>query len=206
MTGVSAIVLAGGESSRMGQHKGLLNWGGQALVAYQVRSLLAAGAGEVVVVLGYQAGKLRPLISPDPRVRVTVSRRYHLGKTYSIRSGLRCMNPASMGVLIVGVDQPRPPNTLLALIQTFLNNRSSIVVPSYRGKSGHPLIFDASLFRELMRISEETMGLRAVVERHRSKKLLVEMGDPLVMVNLNTPEEYELACRLPGYPQGQAVQ
>ena len=196
MNGVSAILLAAGESTRMGHPKALLDWHGQTLLQYQVEALLEAGYGEVVVVLGHQAPKLRPLVPRHPHVRTVVNRRYRSGKTSSIHSGLRHVDPEAAGVLIVGVDQPHMMETLRALLQAFLAQRPLIATPAYQGRSGHPPLFRACLFAELMDITEETQGLRAVVERHRDRRLLVKVGSPLVCLDLNTPQDYQKALRL----------
>ncbi|MBI2872204.1 MAG: nucleotidyltransferase family protein [Chloroflexi bacterium] len=196
MAGVSAVLLAAGESTRMGDHKALLPWQGTTLLEYQARSLLDGGCTEVVVVLGFQSARLRPHVLDDPRVRSVLNRRYRQGKTASIRAGLRGIDRAAEGVLIVGVDQPRPPELVAQLLAAFRQSGAPLVVPAYRGRRGHPVLFSAGLLPELMRISEEREGLREVVERYRAQRLVVESDCPLVTVNINTPEEYQAALLL----------
>ena len=196
MNHLSAIVLAAGESTRMGHPKALLEWKGQNLLQYQVHSLLEASFDEVVVVLGHQAKMLSLSVPEDPRVRAVISRRHRWGKTQSIKTGLRSIHSNSDGVLIVGVDQPRHIQTLCTLREVFLDRRPTIVVPVFRGTRGHPPVFGSKLFKNLMQISESTQGLRAVVEQYRTEGLQVEVDDPLVNTNLNAPEDYTKARRL----------
>lgn len=196
MNHLSAIVLAAGESTRMGHPKALLEWKGQTLLQYQVHSLLEASFDEVVVVLGHQAKMLRLSVPGDPRVQAVISRHHRWGKTQSIKTGLRHIHSNSDGVLIVGVDQPRRIQTLCTLREVFLDRCPTIVVPVFRGTRGHPPIFGSKLFKNLMRICESTQGLRAVVEQYRTDGLQVEVDDPLVNTNLNAPEDYAKARQL----------
>ena len=197
MPGVSAVLLSAGESTRMGQLKPLLDWQGVPLVAFQVESLLEAGLTEIIVVLGHQASRVRPLIPEHPQVFPIHNRRYRSGKTSSIKAGLRHIDPQSDGVLIAGVDQPRKWQTYAQMVKEFFDNHSPpLVLPSNAGKRGHPPLFSRTLFSELMGITEARQGLREVVARHRERCLEVEVDDPLVHVNINSPEEYQEALRL----------
>ncbi len=192
---VAIILLAAGESSRMGQPKQLLLWQALPLVQYQIRQAQLSTARELVVVVGHELAKVQPLaqkaVQPG-RGKVIVNPDYAEGKTTSIKAGIRAA-PTATAYILLAVDQPRPVAVLQALIDAHLKNRALISVPSYHGKHGHPPMFDASLAKELLASSEEKQGIKEVVERHREALQEVPLSDPIVTTNLNTLADYEAA-------------
>jgi molybdenum cofactor cytidylyltransferase len=194
MSGTVAILLAAGESRRMGQLKALLPWQGTSLLAHQVGALLEAGADHVIVVLGHRAEELKPLLEGQPKVTGVVNPDYLQGKTTSIKVGVKAAaqyNPQSL--MILNVDQPRTADTVRHLLHQHHASSALITIPTYHGKGGHPIILDASLLDELLSIQEETLGLKAVTERHQERMQRVEVEDPEVLWDLNTPEQYQAA-------------
>ncbi len=192
MPGISAILTAAGESTRMGRPKPLLSWCGTTLVEYQVRCLLEAGASEVVVVLGHQADAVAPYVH-GPRARCVVNPDYRQGKTTSIKAGLRAISGDADGILLLAVDQPRTTQVISTIIKSHLENSALITSPRYQGHGGHPLVFSAALRGELERISEERQGIREVFQAHRDQVNEVEFDDPIIRLDLNDPRAYEEA-------------
>lgn len=192
MARVSAILTAAGESTRMGAPKPLLPWRGATLVEHQLACLLEGGCDEVVVVLGHAADEVTPLLRGDG-VRAVVNPDYRLGKTTSIKAGLAHVDPAASAILLLAVDQPRTASIVGQVVRAHLDGGALITSPRYRGRGGHPLIFSAELRGELERITEERQGIREVFEAHRSDVLEVHLDDPMLRLDLNTPEAYEAA-------------
>ena len=196
MEPAAAILLAAGESRRMGSLKALLPWHGSTLLAHQIASLRQAGVEPVVVVLGHQAGRLKPEVEGKEGVIWRVNPDYRQGKTTSIKAGLNALDPGRpSAILILNVDQPRSAETIGSLLLQHRQGGRSITIPRYRGKGGHPLVLDSALLEELKSIDEESLGVRAVVRRHQDATLLVEMDTPEVLWDLNTPVQYEAAIR-----------
>ena len=209
MPETTALLLAAGESRRMGQLKALLPWQGSTLLAHQISALSDAGIGRIVVVLGHRFEELQSELarlpgvkdSPEPaepegRVEVSwvVNPDYLLGKTTSIKAGLKALEPyPPESLLILNVDQPRSSETLDYLLRQHRTASALITIPYHRGKGGHPIILDAALLGELDRINEETQGIRAVVQRHQEFTQKVEVDTPEVLWDLNTPEQYRAA-------------
>ena len=189
---MSAILIAAGESERMGRPKPLLPWQGVTLVEYQIAALKQGGAAEVVVVLGHLAEHVIPLVS-GPGVRHVVNPEYEQGKTTSIKAGLAATDPSAEGTLLLAVDQPRPARIVAAIIESHRRNEALITSPRYEGHGGHPLVFAAALKSELAAVSEQEQGVREVLQAHAAEVNGVEIDDPLVRLDINTPEEYEAA-------------
>ena len=194
MPGVGAILLAAGESSRMGQLKALLPWRNTTLLEHQLRSLLDGGVQWVVVVVGHDADRLKPIIEAVEGASWTLNNDYLQGKTTSLKAGVAALagQPIS-DVLLLNVDQPRDADTVRRLLERHQASSFRITIPTHGGKGGHPILISAELFPELAEIEEESQGLKAVVRRHAEATERYELDDPSVLLDLNTPEQYQEA-------------
>lgn len=194
MAAVAALLLAAGESRRMGTAKALLSWKGTPLLRYQIDQLTQAGVSEVIVVLGHEAERLLPLAEGALGVTVVVNPDYRQGRTTSIRAGLERVPSACDGVMVLAVDQPRRAAILRRLVEEFERRPSAIVAPEYQGRGGHPAIFARGLLDEMRAITEEKRGLREVTQRRRAELRRVPFETPEVLLDINTPEEYRDAA------------
>lgn len=176
----------------MGQLKALLPWQGTTLLAYQVSTLLSSPVERLIVVLGHRAGELRAHLPAEERIRVVVNPEYHSGKVSSIVAGVRASD-TSRHLLILGVDQPRPARLVTKTVEA---HQTLITIAGFGGRRGHPVIFAGSLHDELLALDEAKEGLRAVLRRHLAQTRIVDTGDPLALVNLNTPEDLAAALQL----------
>ena len=189
----------------MGRLKALLPWGDKTLLEHQIDSLLEAGVDTVVVVLGHRRNELQPLVDNIDRVRHVYNSDYRQGKTTSVRAGIRALEGVQQdgddALLILNVDQPRSAETVRRIVAQhvdglrgeFQDRPHLITVPTHRGKGGHPVVLSASLVPEMAEISEDTLGLKAVVKGHAADTNRVEVGSPEILLDLNTPEEYDRA-------------
>ena len=194
MSDTVALLLAAGESRRMGQLKALLPWRGTSLIEHQVAELQSARIARVIVVLGYQAEQVKAVLEGREGVSCVANPDYRRGKTTSIKAGLQALGPEEPSALLVlNVDQPRGAGTLRHLIEHQHTGDSLITIPTFRGKGGHPIVLDSSLLDELRSIDEETLGVKAVVRRHSARAQRVEMETPEVLWDFNTPEQYRAA-------------
>ena len=188
------MLLAAGESRRMGRPKALLPWRGTTLLAHQLDALLAGGADRVVVVLGHRPEDLQPIVQERSGVTGVINPAYAQGKTTSIKAGLSALGSPEPGtILLLNVDQPRSPDTIRQLLRHHVESKGLITIPTYAGKGGHPIAVDSALLPELQCISEETLGIKSVVRAHQDGTFRVEMAIAEVLLDLNTPEEYEEA-------------
>ena len=199
MSGAWAILLAAGESSRMGQLKALLPWRGQTLLEHQVSCLLEGGADSVVVVLGHRAGELSPLLEGRRDVTWTLNPDYLQGKTTSIRAGLSALDRDAVDeIILLNVDQPRSAPDVRSILAAHRSGDWAVTVPEYRGKGGHPIVLSAALLPELRLIDEETQGIKAVVRRRPESVQRVPLDNGEILLDLNTPEQYRAALESAG--------
>ena len=194
MPGVSAILTAAGESRRMGRPKPLLPWRGTTLVEHQISALFDGGASEVVVVVGHKANDVAAQVS-ETGARCVVNPDYLQGKTTSIKAGLRAISADAEAILLLAVDQPRTASIVSAVVQAHISANALITSPRYQGHGGHPLIFASSLREELARISEKKQGIREVFQTHRDCVQEYALDDPMIRLDLNTPDAYTDALR-----------
>ena len=194
MPAVWAILLAAGESSRMGRQKALLPWRNTTLLEYQLRSLLDAGVQQVVVVLGHDADRIKPIVEATDGASWALNPDYLQGKTTSLKTGVAALAIQQVSdVLLLNVDQPRNEDTVRTLLERHLASSYRITIPTHGGKGGHPILIAAELLPELAEIEEESQGLKAVVRRHAEATERFELDDPSVLLDLNTPEQYQKA-------------
>lgn len=191
MDGISAIVLAAGESTRMGTLKALLPWQGLTLVEYQLNSLQKCGVTQIIVVVGYRKTDITRQIKNYSGVNVVFNQNYLKGKTTSIKAGAGIVDSSSKSILITSVDQPRPPELISEILVSHLASKKLITLPTHNGKGGHPIVFDISLLPAINEITEEEEGLRKITSLHTGNINRVPVGNPIVTLDLNTPSVFE---------------
>jgi molybdenum cofactor cytidylyltransferase len=200
----TALLLAAGESVRMGTPKALLEWEGRPLLVHQLAALQRSRIDECIVILGREADRLRgfvrPILRPGWKTRAVINPRPDDGKASSIRAGLAALSRPPEAILIAAVDQPLEAPLIDALLGTaekeWMIPRDGwplrrIVIPTFDGKRGHPALFHGSLFPELLGVSEATEGLRRVVRRIPERVLEMPWERSGILLNLNTPADLE---------------
>lgn len=182
----------------MGRQKALLPWEGATLLEYQLSQLAAIDEiAEIIVVTGHEPERITQIASSAPRTRVAHNSDYSRGKVSSIKTGLHAVSPTADAVLLLSVDQPRRASITRAVIEAYAGSRAAITVPGSNGRAGHPVVFDRVLMPELLAITEETQGIRAVMQRHVAQMLMVPLDAPEVHLDLNTPRDLDEAAHRP---------
>lgn len=176
----------------MGTPKPLLNWGGISLIEYQVSQLRQAGADKVIVVLGHRADDVLPHVH-RAGAQAIINELYAEGRASSVRVAAGALPEDTAAVVVLNVDQPRPAWVTRRLLEEHARLRTTITVPVFGGKRGHPVVFDARLAHELRSVREATEGMRAVMQAHPAEVLEVPFDTPVVVLDMNVPEEYEKA-------------
>ena len=171
----------------MGRTKQLLPLGPKPVILHCLDSVLDAGIGDIVVVLGACRDEITAAISGLP-VRTMINDDPASDMAASVRLGLRAIDPASTAVLICLSDHPLvSAGTIAAIVSSHRVSSDSIIIPSYHGQRGHPTLFPLPYIEDIFRC----MNLRQVIAAHAEKVRLAEVDDEGIILDLDTPEDYE---------------
>lgn len=188
-TGITAIILAAGESKRMGQPKMLLAWGEGTVLQTVLSAFHAAGIQDILVVTGAIHERIEALIGDSARTIFNPD--YAAGEMLSsIQSGLRAMD-SEVGAALIGLgDQPQVrAGTIRRLVKVYLGSNCALAVPSYRQRRGHPWLVSRIYWQEILSMPPgETM--RDFFRRHAQEIQYVKAEDASVLSDLDTPEDY----------------
>jgi len=191
---IAAIILAAGESVRMGEPKALARYGAETFLHTIVRNLKTAAVHEIVIVLGHDAQTVAAVLHLLPEQYV-INTSYRSGQFSSFQTGVRQVAEGTQGVFLCLVDQPQIPATVLQQVKTtFLSRPGSIVIPTFRGKRGHPPIFPRRLFSEIIG-APTGITAKTLMEKHADTIVEVEVDDEAILWNLNTKADLARARR-----------
>ena len=194
---LAGVVLAGGRSARMGSPKALLDFRGHPFVVRILEALEALEVKTRVVVVGPDAPRIRPSLAGHECLIVENSD-VDGGPIASLRAALRALQPVQpSGALVWPVDLPHVRvTTVERLLEAFRRAPAPAVVPTFAERRGHPVLWGAGLFEELLTSDGATRhGARAVLHAHAAEIAPVAVDDPAVIDDLNTPEDYERLVR-----------
>jgi molybdenum cofactor cytidylyltransferase len=188
---VAAIVLAAGCATRMGSQKVLLELEGRSLVQRVVDAALGSQATRTIVVVGYEAGPVTDDLADRP-VTVVVNPGYATGMSTSLQAGVRAAGVCDAAIFLLG-DQPYVTSTLLdQLIERFAETGKAVVRPLAGARPANPVLLSAALFSEILE-QRGDVGGREIVERHPFEVSLVPLADLGVVVDIDSPADYEAA-------------
>jgi molybdenum cofactor cytidylyltransferase len=194
MLKISAILLGAGESKRMGKNKLFLSWGKRTILDHCLQALLRSMVKEVVIVLNDQMKELDHRLDKK-KVKVVVNPDYKNGMSTSIRCGLKALDPNSDGILIALGDQPFiKTRTINALIGAFGRAEGKIIVPSFRGRRGHPVIFHRKYEEELLRLRGDAGG-KTIMMKHPEDVRIIPVKSEGVIRDIDTWEDYSRALK-----------
>jgi molybdenum cofactor cytidylyltransferase len=195
---LAAAILAAGESRRMGTPKALLPYRGKTFVEHLLEVARHPRVGVTRVVLGAHAEEIRRKLGCD-EASIVVNSDWRQGQLSSIQAAIRSLpEDATEGLLLCPVDHPLIPAALVArLIEEFDASGKPIVLPTFHERRGHPAIFRASLYQELLAASP-AVGARQVVWAHAADVLEIATEEEGVILNLNDPETLKRALGTEG--------
>ena len=172
----------------MGTPKALLPYQGSTFLQHLIEVTRHPSVGLTKIVLGAGAQVIRDTLHLD-EASVVINNEWEKGQLSSIQAAVRSLAAAATeGMILCPVDHPLVSANLVArLIEQFDSTGKLIVLPTYKGRRGHPLIFRASLYDELLQASA-TVGARQVVWAHRDEVLEVPTDEEGIILNLNDPE------------------
>jgi len=193
---IAVLILAAGESSRMGTPKATLAYRGRTFLELIVETLREGGLERIVVVLGHRAEEIQPRAQSEA-IEVVINPDYRSGQTSSLQAGLRALTANDLeAVLLCLVDHPAiSAETVRVIVSAFRESDAPVVIPTYHGRRGHPVLIGRQLFDELLGLTSDE-GADSVVRKYRPVTSFAEVEDEGVIIDVDDPESYQrLVCR-----------
>ena len=184
----AAILLAAGQSKRMGAFKPLLPFGKKTVIESCIDYLREGGVETIVVVLGHRADEVRQklenhdvtfALNPDPNSEMGAS----------IAAGVRALPTTASATLIALCDHPAVPASVVSTLIEAWSNGARLVIPTWQTRGGHPVLVDLSLKPELLNLSASG-GLKTLFDNHRSEVQRVEVDSPFIARDMDTWDDY----------------
>lgn len=198
---ITAIVLAAGESRRMGRSKLDLPWGETTIIGKVVSTLLSGGTDDVLVVTGGNREEVAAALNqldPSLPVRAVDNREYSVGDmTHSLQVGLSRLGPEVGAVLVALGDQPQIQAGVVASVLAAYEparlaepGGRALIAPSYQMRRGHPWLVSRDFWPGILNLAPHET-LRDFLRQHASEILYINVDSPGILQDLDTPDEYE---------------
>jgi len=185
---VAGILLAAGTSSRMGKNKMLFELNGESILRGAVRRALAGGLSPLVVVLGHERDRARQELDGLP-CQVVINPNYEQGINSSLKAGISAVPAEAGAALVMLADMPYvSPEMIASLIARYRSSDAPLVISDYEGVNAPPMLYDRSLFDELLTMTGEGCG-RQVVKRHREEAEVLSWPAS-ALADIDVPEDY----------------
>jgi len=200
---IAAIVLAAGRSDRMKYPKPLLLFGKETAVDHVIRVCRETGCDPVIVVLGYEAARIREGASLSG-AEVVTNEAYENGRTSSLQAGIRALPPGTAGFLLFSVDHAMVEATTVAgLVSAYRDTGQMVIVPTYSERKGHPVVCAAALAGEFLALGPDAPA-RLVTGAVASRVHAVPTEDGEILRNMDTPADYYAALEVYSARGGEA--
>jgi molybdenum cofactor cytidylyltransferase len=184
-----AILLAAGESKRMGTPKQLLPYGDKTIIEAVIDHMTHSRLDGVLVVLGAHREKIEKIIAGLP-VKTVYNPRYEEGMLSSVQTGFSSLPKDARAVLVFLGDQPMVPSSVIdRIIETYRSGEKGIVLPVFGGTRGHPVLIDTKYSQEVAALDPE-IGLRELIHNHPEDIMEVDADTPTIIEDIDTPEDY----------------
>ena len=200
---IAGLVLSGGASRRMGTPKALLRFQGETFLDRLIR-LFGGVCRPVVVVAGEHAPEIRSGIERGGEAVFAINPDPERGMLSSLQCGLALVPPSAGAVLFMPVDHPHlQVSTLQALVARFTEERAPVIVPTYNGEHGHPVLIARSVADELLALPLTAMA-SDVIHRHVPETVYVEVADSAVISDIDDPAAYAELVAAHRSPAGES--
>ncbi len=187
---ISSILLAAGQSKRMnGENKLTKEIQGTPLIKHSVKNILASSIDELIVVLGHQKETIEKLINKNEKIKFVFNKDFESGIASSIKTGLNNLSEKTEAFFICLGDMPMVNlNIYNQLIKSI--NKKEIIVPTYKGQQGNPVLFAKSMKEKIINISGD-VGAKKILELNKDKILNLEINDQCVTKDFNTQDSFD---------------
>lgn len=185
-----AVILAAGESKRMGEPKQLLPFGASTVIETVIENILRSSAEKTLVVLGAGHERMRSVIEKFP-VDITVNPHFRRGMLSSVQWGIRRLPRQARAALVFLGDQPWISQKIIdGIIDAFKETGKGLVLPVYKNSGGHPLLIDLKYRDTIGRLSAD-MGLRELLSLYPEDIARVSVENPEILRDMDTPGDYK---------------
>ena len=186
---ISAILLAAGQSKRMdGENKLIKEIQGAPLIKHSVKNILAASVDELIIVLGYQKETIEKLIDKNNKIKFVFNKDFESGMASSIKTGLNNLSYKTEAFFICLSDMPMVNHDIYnQLIKS--KDKKEIIIPTYKGQRGNPVLFDKSMKEKIMNISGDA-GAKKILELNKDKILNLEINDQSIIKGFDTQDNF----------------
>ena len=187
---ISAILLAAGLSKRMGgENKLTKEIEGIPLIKRSVKNIIASAVDELIIVLGYQKEIIEKLIDKNEKIKFVFNKNFESGMASSIKTGLNHLSENTKAFFICLGDMPMVnQNTYNKLIE--YKNNKEIIVPTYKGKQGNPVLFPKSMKKKLIMTIQGDFGAKKILERNKDKIFNLEINDQSITKGFNNQGDF----------------
>ena len=180
----AGLILAAGESRRMGSPKALLEFHGETFLDRLI-GLFSRYCSPVIAVLGAHQETIRAGVRRAEETLLVENPDYRLGQLTSMQCGLRAVPANTEGVLFTLVDHPAVESATIAAL--LLDSGALLRIPRYLGRRGHPIWFDGTLIPEFL---QATGSAREVLSRHADAIEYLDLNDPGIIADIDDPDAY----------------
>ncbi len=189
-----AIVLAAGESKRMGQPKMLLPLGEKTIIENVIAAVLESKIENILVVLGANQEAINQRIKGLP-IQTIFNPDFQKGMLSSVQVGFKALPQDAAAALILLGDQPSVlPSVIDRVSEAFLESEESIVLPSFQNRRGHPIVIDAKYRNDIQTLLPD-IGLRQLLHDHPEEILEVSIEDEQILEDIDNIQDYQDAVK-----------
>jgi molybdenum cofactor cytidylyltransferase len=187
---INAIILAAGESKRMGKLKPLLKFNDSTFLGQIISVLRLSDVDTITVVLGAEAETIKKYVDLSG-TRVVINENYQKGQLSSLIAAIEQSSQDTEAILVCLVDNPFVTKEVVdKIVAKFKETNNPIIVPVFNKRRGHPTLFSRSLFDELLSAPEEE-GARYVLYSNEEKILELETSESGILIGIDTPDDYK---------------
>jgi molybdenum cofactor cytidylyltransferase len=190
---ISAIVLAAGQSKRMGgDNKLIKKYNKKYLINHIIGTLIKSKVNKIIVVLGFQKIKVRKITVKNKKINFVFNKNYKSGMASSIKTGLKRILKKNIGFLVVQADMPLISKKIInSLCYAIENNNKEIVVPIYKINMGNPIGFKSSMIKILNKTKGDS-GAKKMIKRNKKKLSLIKVNSKSIFKDFNTQGDFLL--------------
>jgi len=196
---ISAILLAGGKSTRMsGENKLTKKINEIPLINHSIKNILASSIDELIIVLGFESNIIKNLLQKNKKIKIIINKDFENGMASTIKSGLQNLSQKSEAFFICLADMPMiSQNIYNKMIKSKFNYnkkknikyKKEIVIPTYNGKDGNPVLFSILMKNKIMKIDGD-VGARRIIDLYPNQILSVPFNNNKIFLDFNTQEDF----------------